>query len=267
MDVNWGAVKISVSTLLIGALVTACGSAADTASTEGETQSQVVAGQDRTEDSSATSETVEAEEPAAAADLQVVDYGFTQLDGGEYGTPGVTYGVVVANNGSAIATDAQAQITFKDANGVVVDTVEDYLSVVLPGTSVALGDYVYDAAGVESMTVQILPGSVEELEGEPANFTISNVTTREQEFGGLKTTATVASPFTRDLEDLYAVAIYRDGADKVIGGAFTFLGFVPAGGEAAVSIDSFADGLPAPARTEVFIAFSGLTLLADMGNE
>lgn len=267
MVANWGAVRIWGSTLLIGVLVAACGSAAETASTEGDAQSQVVAGQPSNAESSPTSETAEAEKPDAIVDLQVVDYGFTQLDGGEYGSPGVTYGVIVANNGSAIATDAQAQLTFKDAAGVVVDTVEDYISVVLPGSSVALGDFVYDADGVETMTVQILPGATEEVDGEPADFTVSDVTTREQEFGGLKTTATVNSPFTRDLEDLHAVAIYRDDAGNVIGGAFTFLGFVPAGGDAAVAIDSLADGLPTPAQTEVYIAISGLTMLADMANE
>lgn len=260
---TWGVIKISVAAVLAGGLLTACGSVAETASTDGEPQSQVVSG--ATDESATTEvESTEVEDAEATAELEVVEYGFTQLDGGEYGSPGVTYGVVFANNGTAIASGAQAQITFEDADGVVVDTVEEYLDAVLPGSSVALGDFVYDATDVEMMTVQVLPGTTEELEGEPANFAVSGVATREEEFGGFKTTATVSSPFTRDLEDLKAVAVYRDDAGQIVGGAYTFLGFVPAGGEAAVSIDDITSGLSTPASTEVYIGITSLTLLADM---
>lgn len=265
MNKMWGMVRASIAVVLVGGLLAGCGSAAETASTEGETQSEVVAGQEPTEDAAtAAPEETKTEESDASAILEVVEYGFTQLDGGEYGSPGVTYGVVLANSGNAIASGAQAQISFKDSSGVVVDTREEYLDAVLPGSSVALGDFVYDADGVETMTVQVLPGTTEELEGEPANFTVSDVSTREQEYGGFKTTATVASPFTRDLQDLRAVAIYRDAAGDVVGGAYTFLGFVPAGGQAAVSIDDIAEGLSAPSSTEVYIGITSLTLLADM---
>jgi hypothetical protein len=263
--------RVSTAVVLVMGLLTACGSVAETASTEGQTQSQVVDGQEPSEETTTEAaeatdadEATETEEPEVTADLAVVDYGFTQLDGGEYGSPGVTYGAVISNNGTGIASDARAQISFKDSSGVVVDTREEYLNAVLPGASVALGDFVYDATAVETMTVQVLPGTTEELEGKPGNFTVSDVTTREQEYGGFKTTATVTSPFTRDLEDLQAVAIYRNDAGDIVGGAFTFLNFVPAGGEAAVSIDDTVDGLPTPASTEVYIAITSLTLLADM---
>lgn len=265
MKNTWGVIKISVAAVLAGGLLAACGSVAETANTDGEPQSQVVSGETATEDTATTeAESPEAEEAEATAELEVVEYGFTQLDGGEYGSPGVTYGVVFSNNGTAIASGAQAQITFEDAGGVVVDTVEEYLDAVLPGSSVALGDFVYDAVDVATMTVQVLPGTAEELENEPANFAVADVTTREEEFGGFKTTAKVSSPFTRDLQDLRAVAIYRDQAGEIVGGAYTFLGFVPAGGEAAVSIDDTVDGLSTPASTDVYIAITSLTLLADM---
>lgn len=201
---------------------------------------------------------------AAAKDeakLEVTEYGFTQLDGGEYGTPGVTFGVVIENTGGAIASNAQVQISFTDASGTVVDTREEYVTAALPGTSVAFGDYLADAKGVTKMTVQAMPGQSEALEDKkPANFKVSKVTTRAQEFGGLKTTATVTSPFTKDLKDLQTVAIYRDKSDKIIGGAFTFLGFVPAGGDASVSVESFTEGLN-PASTDVYVALTGLTML------
>lgn len=253
------AAALALATLIF---ITACGSVADVASTDGETQSDVVSGEaaEAEKGESEASASGDAEADEVAAELKVAERGFTQLDGGEYGNPGVTYGVVIENSGNGIATNGQVQISFMDAEGTVVDTREEYLTAVLPGTSVALGDYVHDASGVTKMTVQVLPGQTEPLEEEPANFTVSKVTTRAQEFGGLKTTATVESPFTKDLEDLHTVAIYRDGNDKIIGGDFTYLSFVPAGGQASVSIDSFTEGIK-PATTDVYVALSGLTML------
>lgn len=255
--------RLAILALATLTFSTGCSAVAEVASTEGDAQSEVVSGE-ATGAEPSSAEVKEQEDAAekAVAELKVVDHGFTQLEAGEYGTPpGVTYGVVIENSGNAIAGNAQVQISFMDAEGTVVDTREEYLTAVLPGTSVALGDYLYDASGVTKMTVQALPGQSEPLENDPANFTVSKVTTRAQEYGGLKTTATVESPFTKDLKDLKAVAIYRDQSDKIIGGGFTFLNFVPAGGKAAVSIDSsFGKGLT-PASTDVHIALSGLTML------
>lgn len=247
---------LAIATLTFGA---ACGSAGETATTQGETQSDVVSGE-----SSNSGEGSAAASPAKAdaeAVLKVAEQGFTQLDGGEYGTPGVSYGIVIKNSGDAIATNGQLQISFTDSSGTVVDTREEYITAVLPQSSVAVGDFVYDASGVTKMKVQLLPGDSENLEDKkPVNFKVSNVTTKAQEFGGHKTTATVSSPFTKDLKDLRAVAIYRDASDKIIGGAFTFLNFVPAGGDASVSIDNLTEGLT-PASTDVYVEMSALTLL------
>lgn len=109
--------RASTASLLVGGLLAGCGSAAETASTEGETDSQVAAGQGITEYPAAAAATSEAttEEPdEATVDLEVAEYGFTQLDGGEYGSPGVSYGVIIQNNGTAIAGSAQAQISFEE---------------------------------------------------------------------------------------------------------------------------------------------------------
>jgi hypothetical protein len=57
-----------------------------------------------------------------------------------------------------------------------------------------------------------------------------------------------------------AVAVYRNAKGKIIGGDSTFINFIPAGGKAAVSIDSFSQ-MKVPAKTEVYVALSGLSLL------
>lgn len=214
------------------------------------------------EDSS-TSEAEETteEEVTAVADLSIDDYGFTQIPEGEYGSAaGISYAVVFENAGSAIATSAQYQIAFEDGAGTVLSSEQGYVTAVLPGTSVAAAGYVYDVDGAEEMTVQLMPGESEEIDGEAANFEVTNVTTTSQEFGGMKTTATVASPFTRDLENLEAVAVYRNADGEIIGGDYTYLNFVPAGGSSAVEITGSYDGED-PSETEVYIALSGLSLL------
>ena len=246
--------------LLSGVVVAAialssCGSAAEKATTQGDASSRVVAG-GATPTASASTE----EAPAPDA-VTVEDYGFTQFPKSEFGPPTGTYGVVISNSGEQIATNVQVQIGLEDASGVVVDSRDAYIAVILPKTSVALSGANIEATGVKKMTVQALPGTYESLEEEPANFEVSKVTTRAQEYGGLKTTAVVTSPFTKDLKELQVVAIYRDGKGKVVGGDFTFLNFIPAKGRATVSIDSFAGFEEAPAKTDVYVAMSTLTLL------
>ena len=245
--------------LFAAAALTGCGSAAEKASTAGEASSNVVAGaeegaaaEDASDQESAGSE--------AAAQLEVSDYGFTQFPESEYSGPQVSYAVVVDNKGTAIGGNAKVQITFESQDGEVVDSAEDYLAAVLPGTSVALAGQLMDADGVKKMTVQVLPGESEPLESKPANFTVSKVKSKVQEYSGVKTTASVSSPFTKDLEELQAVAVYRDKKGKVIGGDSTFINFIPAGGKASVSIESFSQQ-KVPAKTEVYVALTSLSLL------
>ena len=245
----------TVAALTAALALAGCGSAAETTSTKGETTSAVVSGE-----GAATGSSDGQAEAEAGAELKVSDYGFTQLPKSDFGGPSVSYAVIVTNEGGAIATDAQVQISFEDKAGGVVDSQEDYLTVVLPGTSVALGGAVSDAAGVTKMTVQVLPGDSEPLDDKPANFEVTKIKTKAQEYTGVKTTASVSSPFVKDVKDATAVAVYRNAKGKIIGGDFTFINFIPAGGKAAVSIDSFSQ-TKVPARTEVYVALSGLSLL------
>lgn len=245
----------TVALLTAALALSACGSASETTSTEGETTSAVVSGSAQA--SATASSDGQAEE---SAELKVRDYGFTQLPKSEFAGPSVSYAVIVTNEGTAIATNAQVQISFEDEAGGVVDSEEDYLTAVLPGSSVALGGDVIDAAGVKKMTVQVLPGDTESVEGEPANFEITKIKTKAEEYTGVKTTASVKSPFVKDLKDVKAVAVYRNAQGKIIGGDFTFINFIPAGGNAAISIDSFSQKT-VPAKTEVYVALSGLSLL------
>lgn len=252
-------VRIAAAVAVFAATaLTGCGSAADKTNTAGEPGSKVVAGAE----ASAGAEDAAAEGSKAEAQLTVGDYGFTQFGKSEYTGPRVSYALVVSNKGTAIGTSAKVQVTFEDGAGGVVDSQEDYLAAVLPGSSVALAGELPDTAGVKKMTVQVLPGSSEALKSKPANFTVSKIKTKTQEYTGVKTTASVASPFTEDLEEVQAVAVYRNAKGKIIGGDFTYISFIPAGGKAAVSIESFAHE-KVPAKTEVYVGLSSLSLLGD----
>ncbi len=100
------------------------------------------------------------------------------------------------------------------------------------------------------------------MEEDAPNFAVSNVRTHPEQFGGLKTTASIESPFKKDLKDVKAVAVYRYKRDKVVGGAFKFVNFVPGKGRASVTIDDMGvTKLPGRAKTDVYVALSGLSLL------
>lgn len=248
---------IAATTLVVATALTGCGSAADKTNTSGDATSKVVAGTD----GGASAEEV-AETTKGKAVLKVAEYGFTQLPKSDYSGPSVSYALIITNDGDAIGSNAQVQISFEGADGSVVDSQEDYATAVLPGTSVALAGYLPDAAGVKKMTVQLLPGQDEALEDKPANFTVSKVKTKTQEYTDVKTTATVTSPFTKDLKDVEAVAVYRNAKGKIIGGDDGFVNFIPAKGKASVSIESMAFE-KVPANTEVYVALSSLSLLGD----
>lgn len=249
--------SILVSSSLVAAALalSSCGSAAEKTTTQGDPSSSVVAG------GATPTATASSEETPSPDAVKVEDYGFTQFPKSDFGPPTVTYGVIISNSGEQIATDVRVQIGIEDASGTVVDSRDEFIAAILPNTSVALAGANIEATGAKKMTVQALPGTYEDLEEESANFDVSKVKTRAQEFGSLKTTAAVASPFTKDLKDLQAVAIYKDAKGKVVGGDFTFLNFIPAKGKATVSIESYAGFKKAPAKTEVYIALSSLTLL------
>lgn len=249
----------AVVALLVVSVLAGCGSVGDAVSSEGE-GSQVVSGEsvESAESVAPAAETEAEAEPAAV--IEVVEHGFTQVPAGEYSSPQVTYGVVFANSGTAIAVDARVQITFTGADGAVVSAEEDYLTAVLPGQRAALGASVYDLDGVTAMSVQVLPGGTEPADDVAGNFEVTQVATSAEEYGGLTTTATIASPFSKDLQDLYATAIHRGPDGAIVGGDFTYLSFVPAGGTAGVEISTAAD-LPAPASSEVYVQLSGLSLL------
>jgi hypothetical protein len=243
-------VKYLSCCLVIALSLTGCGSVADVAGEDDGGGSNVVEG-----DRSGTSQKVQGD----PSDLQVVGAGFTQLPPDSIGNSYISYGAVLRNVSSAIANRVTVNLTFKNASGTVVKAVSETISFILPGQTNAVGGNT-DGEGAASLEVKALVDRWEESETQTGTFSVSGITTRNEQFGGLKTNANVASTFGKDLQDTKATAIYYNAAGTIIGGAFTFLDFVPAGGNIGIEITS-GESLKGVAKTDVFVEITSLSLL------
>lgn len=237
-------------------VLAACGSAADAISDDGEGSSVV-----SSEDGASTADG--AEESQTAEQVIIVDYGFSEVPPAEYSTTVYTpYAAVFQNPDTKNFADAQVRFVFKDAAGTVIATEEEYLTSVFPGSRAALSGQLFDTPGAASMEVQVLPGATEEAPEGTAGFTVDQVNTTVDEYQSVTTTAQVTNPFAKDLSDVMATAVYRNGEGKIIGGAYSYVSFIPAQGATGVEITG-ASLAGSPAKTDVFLSLTSLTLLAD----
>lgn len=193
-------------------------------------------------------------------DLVIAEKGFSSYRPSFTDTDRTSYAVIVdnPNEGTWIASDVQLNITFRSADGQIVKSESESISAVLPGQRAAIAQDSVDFGGATAMEVQARVGSWEETEDDPGDFTVTQATTVPKEFGGLRTTAEVASTFENDFTDVFAVAVYRDQGGTILGGAFTFVDFIPAGGSIGVEVSSFGD-IAGVATTDVILSLSNLS--------
>jgi hypothetical protein len=247
-------VVVGVVVVAIVAIVAGASSGSDTSDdvkrASGKTHSSVVRNHSTVAPAPTTAATTHA--------VKITGNGFTQLPPDSIGNSYLSYGVVVENPSDDVAERVALNVAFYNDAGVVVKAENPTIDVILPNQTAAYGDST-EAAGATRMEVQVLVGSWEPATTTTGAFTAAGVTTDQQSYGGLKTNATLSSTFVKDLKEVVAAAIYYDGNGAIIGGARTFVDFVPAGGQAAVEITSFND-LPTLARTDVYGELSNLSL-------
>jgi hypothetical protein len=178
--------------------------------------------------------------PAADAPLPLVvtDSGFTRSD------DRASYAVIVSNpNPSTWAAGrVPVRLDFVDADGGLVTTEEAYVSAA-PGQTTAITGSASDVQGAKKMEV-VLGGSTdnwEELDFVPGTLTFSEVKTKKDTYGGLTTTGRIHSEFADQMESVEIIAVYKNKAGKVLGGASTYVDFIPAGGDSSFKINSFSD--------------------------
>jgi hypothetical protein len=245
-------VATAVAIVVIVAIATANSDTSDTARKESGTPHSSVVGDHTTFSTTPTT-------AAPVREVQITGNGFTQLPPDSIGNSYLSYGVVVQNPSDEIATRVSLNVAFYNDAGVVVKAANPSIDVILPGQTAAYGEML-EATGATRMEVQALVGSWQTPTGTVGAFTASGVTTTPQDYLGLQTNATLSSTFAKDLKEVVAVAIYRDGNGTIVGGDRTFVDFVPAGGQAAVEITALSQ-LPPPAATEVYAELSNLSLL------
>jgi hypothetical protein len=212
------------------------------------------------QDQSPSSPTSSASASTNHGDIQVVAKGFTQLPPDSIGNSYISYGAVIQNSNADrwIAESVSVNLTFSDAAGTVVKSTNETVAAILPGQTVAVGDSA-SAAGATRLEVQALVGKWEEVNTTSGSFVVSGVNTTASVFG-MKTNGTVSSTFAKDLKNTEAVAVYYNSGGQIIGGAFTFVDFIPAGGKVGMEVHS-SESLSRLAKTEVYLEMTSLSLL------
>lgn len=159
---------------------------------------------------------------AARQDLEIVEFGFTGIPGD---TSVAQYAVIIENPNPTgwIAARARLRISFFDADGSLLTTEKTYIEAVLLGQTTAVAGPVFEAGEAESMEVLLFQPEWHEIDFTPHRFTFSDVRTRDQQFGGVRTTGRITSEFEDDQEDVQVTVVYRNGQGDVIGGETTYV--------------------------------------------
>lgn len=237
---------------LVAAATVACGGAGSSAAKAGPNP--------------ASSAVTQSSQPASAStstshqNIVLVANGFTQMPADMIGNSYISYAAVLMNPNPTkwIAEQISVNLAFSDASGTVVKSASETVDVLEPGQTLAVGDST-QAKGATKLDVQALVGRWESVSGTLGDFSIAGVSTTSDAYS-MKTNGTVASTFAKDLKTLRATAIYYDSSGSIIGGAYTFLDFVPSGGKAAFEVTSM-EVVPNVAKTDVMVGLSNLSLL------
>lgn len=202
-----------------------------------------------------------AEEEADRQDIEITDSGFSSYTAYDDSTRASWAAVLTNPNDDLwLATSIDITVTLLDDAGSVLASQSDSLAVLLPGQSGAVtGSTLDDVAGLADIRVQARVRNWESQPGPFGSFQTSDVSVREDDFGGWTVTGQVASTFTDDFDDVYAVAVFRNADNDIIGGAFTFIDFVPGDGDTSFQINAF-DDLVDVDSSEVYVTLSSLSL-------
>jgi hypothetical protein len=240
---GWDPLSLSVAIASGNATVTAVGPSSACAGTD----EPVV-------DEPVVDEPVVTPEPAADAPLPVdlVEAGFSVKDGN------VNYTAVVSNPNPStwVANYMPVRFDFYDADDGLVTTATASTTL-LPGQTGAIIGTTNDAQGATRMEVVIANGEndwqlIDEIAGE---FTFSDVKTKATDYGPT-TTGRISSTFEEQVDDVRVDAVYKDAAGKVLGGSYTYVDFVPAGGQASFKVSTWSEINPKKVtQTDVYYSY------------
>lgn len=173
-----------------------------------------------------------APEPAAPTvqELAVVETAF----GKDIESDTWWYAVVLENpNADHVFPMAGITVEAIDANGVILDSGDDYTTV-LQGRTVVVGDFFSVGSGMIAKLDVRGPTSAAATSSpaaETGSFSVSELSSTE-EYGWKSVTGKVTSTFVEDQELVTVAVIARDSAGRIVGADFTFIDRLPAGGTA-----------------------------------
>jgi len=195
------------------------------------------------------------EEGPSEGGLVLNDFGFTQ-DGT---SGGVAFLVQNTNTNSAIES-SQYRVEAYDINGTVLDTKEGYINLVYPGEiSAEFADlFLPDGTTIEKVIVQINQGELTSAPYDKNPLAADQVTYIPGDYFDY-VTGIITSSASQALKDIKIVAVGFDDSQKIIGGGYTYLDFVRAGGNSGTKI-SFKSS-QAPTKIELYPSLSSISTI------
>lgn len=192
------------------------------------------------------------EMPSTAQALVLKNFGYGM---GKYSG---AYGIIFENPNDGYAVeDSKFRLIYYDADGMVVSTDEGYIEVILPNQVLGLAGSIYLGSDVEfdHIEVQFLSGNY--IESTPMEtFTTQNVNLLEDTYSS-SVTGEIVSPYTKDITDVKVSVVGFNAAGEIIGGGYTYVDFIPAGGTTA--FDTSVTFSETPAEIQVYVFLSGIS--------
>lgn len=147
---------------------------------------------------------------------------------GDYGE--VVIGFVVTNpNQDQLLENVSLQMTVRDADGVILDTDPEFkIGDLLPGETFGMGTslFVDDVSKVSTVEVEAMFDGSEESDAlNPVSIVQINAGS-----GGYGYVGEVSNEGDADVDDALVGFVVRDGSGAIVGGGFTDVMDLPAGG-------------------------------------
>jgi hypothetical protein len=169
-----------------------------------------------------------------------------------------SFGMLVSNPNTNYSVEGnQYRVTAYDATGIVLAVEEGYINVLVPSQMLGVaGDLILpESSVIARIETQLKEGRFEQTEALPS-FTSESVTFMPSDFFD-KVTGTIVSPYNKDITNVRVSAISYNAEGDIIGGGYTFIDFVPAGGRSAAEVSVTVP--EQPTINELYATVSGLS--------
>lgn len=153
--------------------------------------------------------------------------------------------MVANHNETSAISNSQYTATIYDDSSSVLDTQSGYIELILPNENLPIISNMYLQEGQKAtkVDVQLISGSIETTDLRPPLFMAEQISyVPDENFP--KVTSIMKNMLSRSFSDLKVVAVAYDNQNKIIGGGYTFLSFLPGDGQIGVDIPINVNGTP-----------------------